>query len=53
LDAGAVQLTVAWAFPAVAVTLVGDPGKVAGVTLADCADAAPVPTTLIAATVKV
>ena len=52
-EAGAVQLTVACASPAVAMTLVGAPGTVAGVTAADGADAGPVPTTLAAVTVKV
>jgi hypothetical protein len=50
---GEVQLAVACAFPAVAVTLVGGPGGPTGVTLFDAAEAAPVPTLLIAATVNV
>ena len=56
LLAGAVQVTVAEALPAVAVPMVGAPGTVAGavgVTEFDGAEAAPVPTELIAATVKV
>jgi hypothetical protein len=53
LEAGAVQLTVAWAFPAVAVTAVGAPGSVAGVTLFEGAEAGPEPFTLAAVTVKV
>ena len=36
---GAVKLTLAWALPAVAVTPVGAPGTVAGVTLFDGATA--------------
>ena len=51
--AGAVKLTVALLFPAVAVPIVGAPGTVAGVTLLEAADAAPVPTPLVAVTVKV
>src|SRR5215831_16053642 len=53
LVAGAVQLTVAWAFPAVAVTAVGAPGTVAGVTALDAAEAGPVPAALVAVTVNV
>ena len=53
-DAGALKLTVAWALPPVAVTLVGAPGTVgAGVTLFEGAEAGPVPTPLVAVTVKV
>jgi len=52
-DAGAVKATLAAALPAVAVPIVGAPGTVAGVTLFDAADALPVPTLLVAATVKV
>ena len=51
--AGAVKLTVALLFPAVAVPIVGAPGTVAGVTLLEAAEAAPVPTPLVAVTVKV
>jgi hypothetical protein len=53
LDAGAVQLTVACAFPPLAVTPVGAPGTVAGVTDAEGAEAGPVPTAFDAVTVKV
>jgi hypothetical protein len=48
-----VKLTVACAFPAAALTAVGAPGSVAGVTLFDAAEAGPVPTLLVAATVHV
>ena len=51
-EAGPVKVTVAWALPAVAVPIVGAPGTVAGVTLLDGAEAAPVPTALVAVTVK-
>jgi hypothetical protein len=51
--AGAIQLTVAEAFAAVAVPMVGAAGTVAGVTELDAADAAPVPAALMARTVKV
>jgi hypothetical protein len=50
---GAVKLTVAVLFPAAAVPIAGAPGTVAGVTLMDAADGAPVPTLLVAVTVKV
>jgi hypothetical protein len=53
LLAGAVKVTVAWALPAVAAPIVGAPGTVAGVTLFDAAEAGPVPTPLVAVTVKV
>jgi hypothetical protein len=56
LLAGAVNVTVALAFPAVAVPMVGGPGTVAatlGVTLFDAADAALLPITLTALTVNV
>ena len=52
-DAGGVNVTVACAMPAVAVPIVGAPGRPAGVTLLEGADAAPVPTALVAVTVKV
>jgi hypothetical protein len=53
LAAGAVQLTVAWAMPAVADTRVGAAGAVApGVTVLDAADGCPVPTALVAVTVN-
>ena len=51
--AGAVNVTVACALPAVAVPIVGAPGTVAGVTLFDAADGALVPTALVAVTVHV
>ena len=50
---GADQLTVADAFPATAVGATGAPGTVAGVTGDEATEAAPVPTALVAATVKV
>jgi hypothetical protein len=52
---GAVQLTVAEAFPAVAETPVGAPGTAGalGVTALDAADSGPVPVALVADTVKV
>ena len=53
LLAGAVQVTVAEALPAVADTPVGAPGTVAGVTAVEAAEAAPVPAPLVAVTVKV
>jgi hypothetical protein len=53
LKEGAVQETKAEAFPAAAVTPVGEPGTVAGVTGDDVVDGAPVPAELVAVTVKV
>jgi hypothetical protein len=53
LLAGAVNVTVACALPAVALPMVGAPGTIAGVTLFDAAEAAPVPATFVAVTVKV
>jgi hypothetical protein len=53
LLAGATQLTVALALPATAVTPVGAPGVVSGVTAADAAEAGPVPLALVAVTVNV
>ncbi len=56
LDAGAVQLTVAWPLPGTAVTAVGAPGAVpaaVGVTGVDAADDGPVPMALVAVTVNV
>ena len=50
---GGAQVTVAWALPAVAETLVGAPGTVIGVTAADNSDAGLVPRAFIAVTVKV
>jgi len=52
-ELGALQVSVALVFPAVALVIVGAVGVVAGVTALECADAEPVPTELIAATVKV
>ena len=52
-EVGAVQVTVAWPLPAVAVTLVGAPGGAAGVTVLEAAEAGPVPAELVAVTVKV
>jgi hypothetical protein len=51
-DEGGVNLTVAAALPAVAVTAVGAPGTVRGVTPVAGADAGPVPAAVVAATVK-
>ena len=51
--AGAVKLTVACALPPVAVPIVGAPGTVAGVTLFEAAEAAPVPALFVAVTVNV
>jgi hypothetical protein len=53
LLAGAVNATAASALPPVAVPMVGAPGTVAGVTLFEAADAAPVPSAFVAATVNV
>jgi hypothetical protein len=50
---GAAKVTLACALPAVAVPIVGAPGIVAGVTLFEAAEAALVPTLLVAVTVKV
>jgi hypothetical protein len=50
---GAVQLTVADALPLAGAPMVGVPGVVAGVTLAEELENDPVPPTLMAATVKV
>ena len=47
------NVTLACALPAVAVPMLGAPGTVAGVTLFEAAEAAPVPTALVAVTVKV
>jgi hypothetical protein len=52
-DAGAVQVTVACPLPAVAVTPVGGPGTVTGVTEFDGAEAGPAPAALLATTVNV
>jgi hypothetical protein len=53
LLAGAVNVTVACAFPAVAVPIVGAPGTVDGVTEFDAELAGPVPLALVAVTVNV
>jgi hypothetical protein len=50
---GAVKETVASPLPLTAVTLVGAPGTVAGTTELLVADGVPVPTALVAVTVKV
>ena len=51
---GAVHDTIAWVLPAVALTPVGAPGGPAvGVTELDAPDGLPVPTALVAFTVKV
>jgi hypothetical protein len=52
-DDGAVQLTVACPLPAVAVTPVGAPGMVAGLTAFEAADAGPMPAAFVAVTVNV
>ncbi len=52
-EAGALQLTVACAFPPTAVTLVGAPGTVSGVTELDGVEDALVPAELVAVTVNV
>jgi len=49
---GALKLTVAVPLAAVAVPIAGAPGTVAGVTLLEAAEAAPVPTLLVAVTAK-
>lgn len=51
--AGAAKLTVALKLPAVALTPVGAPGTVAGITLFEAAEAALVPTLFVAVTVNV
>ena len=51
-DDGALQVTVACPFPAVADTLVGAPGRVAGVTELEAEDALLSPTLLVAVTVN-
>ena len=51
--AGALQLTVACPFPAAAVTFVGGPGTVRGVTALDALLGDPVPAMLVAVTVNV
>src|SRR5450759_3537090 len=49
---GVVQVTVAEAFPAVAVPITGAPGTEAGVTVLDSAENAPVPTAFVAWTLS-
>jgi hypothetical protein len=51
--AGALNETVAWPFPATALTPVGEPGTVAGVTEFVALEAVLVPTAFVAVTVKV
>jgi hypothetical protein len=51
--AGATRVTVAEAFPAEAAGAAGAEGTVAGVTELEAVDAEPVPTELVAVTVKV
>ena len=53
MDDGALHVTVACVLLAVAETLVGAPGSVAGVTALDALDDAPVPTVLIVVTMNV
>jgi hypothetical protein len=53
LLAGAVHDTAAWLLPAMAVTAVGAPGTVEGVTAVLGADAVEVPAALVAVTVNV
>ena len=53
LFTGAVKVTLACALPLVAVTAVGEPGTVAGVTLFDAADGTLDPAALAATTVNV
>jgi hypothetical protein len=53
LEVGADHAIMADRFPAVAVTLKGDPGTVAGVTEFEADDTGPEPLALLARTVKV
>ena len=53
LEAGALNKTLACAFPAVATGLVGGPGTALGVTAADGAEGSELPAALVATTVKV
>ena len=53
MELGAVHDTAAEIFPAVALTPVGAPGLVAGVTALDAVDALPAPAPLVATTVNV
>src|SRR5260370_22365592 len=50
LEAGAVQVTVAWALPAVAVTAGGAPGGPVGMTAPEAVEAGPLPTAFVAGT---
>ena len=50
---GGVKATVAEALPPIAAPMVGAPGTVAGVTLLDAAEGAPLPFALVAVTVNV
>jgi hypothetical protein len=52
-ETGAVQLTDACAFPRFAVGVPGWPGTLSGMTAFDGDEAGPVPTELVAVTVKV
>jgi hypothetical protein len=52
-EAGVVHDSATWPLPAVPDTPVGAPGTADGVTGAEAAESAPVPTALIAATVNV
>ena len=49
---GAVNATVTWALPAVAMPMVGAPGALAGVTLFEGSEGALEPTPLLATTVQ-
>ena len=53
LEAGALKLTLAEALPRVAEAPVGAPGTVTGTTGLEAPEAGPVPTPLLAVTVKV
>ncbi len=53
MDTGAVKVTVAWPLPPTAVTLVGAPGIVAGVTEFEALEAVLVPIAFTAVTVNV
>ncbi len=53
LEAGALKVMFAVVLPGVAETPVGAPGTVTGVTGLDAVEAGPVPTALVAFTVKV
>jgi hypothetical protein len=53
VEAGAINVTLACALPAVATGLVGAPGTVLGVTAVDATEATEFPATLVATTVNV